>query len=166
MADANELLKTNAFREPMNEAERQRVNAARVPVDRYPSFSGGLIAAVHESSLPPTDAELRLLRAYIEMVVTSRYREPYATRALDSDAPAVSGHNTLIVRKDSDSWRYQRNSWSTPPFPRYDGPVKFDLPALLEHVEDLVPDRWASFAADNAKLISAAADPTRRRGAA
>ncbi len=104
--------------------QRAHIATFGVPVD---SFNPGTywIACFDEVSHMPTDAEIRVLRSYIEYVLTHQYTAEHRDTVLVRPGlPRSSGHNTHIFRKGirwdkalhfNEGWAYRRASWRQGP---------------------------------------------------
>lgn len=121
-----------------------------------------------------TPAEMTLVRGYTEMIVSTFYREPFRSQALEDPIGCkVSGHNTVTLLKRADGdWAYRRHTWTQGPrymppgnVPEYDRFWPMDLPTLLRRIETSswgVDDaarasvRWMEWSAgDGAPLLEA-----------
>lgn len=140
----------------MSDADIARCASVGVPVNGvYGDYYW--LASVDANSLPPTDAELAIIRSYIEFTATKGYNAGAAKRLLDMPLAHLAGHNGLELRKDADSWRYQRPTWTTARFPHYSGPgavVLYPyLADLLDKIEDLLPEKWQTWKAEHPDIL-------------
>jgi len=96
----------------LTDEERAAIEAFKIPVD---SFNPGTywIASIDSESVMPSEAELRMIRSYIDYAIRATYNETYQARILAKPFPAEGGHVTKIFRKGS-KWLeqeplYERN---------------------------------------------------------
>lgn len=118
------------------------VQSFGIPVDTsHPSYYW--IGSLMRESAMPTDAELRMIRSFIEFEVRNRYNETWQEKALnDHPFPLVSGHVTKVFRKGAmwlnqpdplEGWVYRRSTWEGGFSPQWPAP-RLTLEQVLDRV--------------------------------
>lgn len=135
--------------------------ALRIPVVRnaYPRWKYEVCVVIIDQAddspdaqalgpaLRPTDLEVKQILAELDYRMeyyNEGWKAKMRQRALDVD----SSTNTLILQKRAEGdWRYRRMSFEHGLWPFYDMTKRFTLEALLDHVNNLAPEKWAAWKA-------------------
>jgi hypothetical protein len=98
-------------------------------------------------ALRPTDLEVKQILAELDYRM-DWYRESWKAKMRERPLDVDSGTNTLILQKRAEGdWRYRRMSFEHGLWPFYNMTQRFTLEALLDHINDLVPEKWAAWKA-------------------
>jgi hypothetical protein len=141
---------------PYDADQRDPLAELRIPVVRtpYPGWKYEVCVMISDPadtdplygpSLRPDERETAQIVAYIDYRMAwynAGWRAKMRERPLDTDGTT----NTVVLRKRADGgWCYRRWSWTMGPLmvPAPDGEA-LTLEALLDRINDLVPDKWAA----------------------
>jgi hypothetical protein len=125
----------------LTEEQREYIQGLGIPVDSdHPGTYW--IACVSYESVMPTEAELRMIRSYIEYAVKSCYNQTYQDKIFAKSLPAEGGHTTKIFRKGArwqhqpdplEGWVYRRLNWEGGHWPQWPAP-RVSLLEILDHM--------------------------------
>jgi hypothetical protein len=96
----------------LSKAQISKIALAQVPVDEF-NPSTYWIACLEAHSLMPTPKELAMIRSYIEFFLSKRgwVGANMAKKILSDKFAALSGVNTVVLRKAEDGWYCRRITW-------------------------------------------------------
>lgn len=161
------LIKSYETPEYLTEQQTAYVRSLGIPVDS--SHPGTYwIASLCYESVMPTEAELRMIRSYIEYAVKSHYNETYQEKIFAKPLPAEGGHVTKIFRKGArwmhqedplGGWVYRRMTWEDGFWPQWPAP-RVSLIDLLDHMHAMtwneVPElypKWVKWKAEHPDIF-------------
>jgi hypothetical protein len=140
------------------------LTALRIPVvtSAYPDWKYEVCVMIAEGedalwpSLRPDEHEVQQILAYLDYRMeyyNEGWKAKMRRRPLDVDAST----NTVVLRKRPDGgWCYRRWTWMTGPLmvPEPDG-ERLSLEALLDRINDLLPEKWQAHKANYPEAFSA-----------
>ena len=139
----------------LTEEQRQHVHSFGVPTDCFNPAKYYLICVDYESSVLPTDQELRMLKSFMEFKIRAWYNERWAEKLLAKEFPADAGVNTLIFRKGGvwdtnkapyEGWGYRRMTWTQGPMYVPDRLADdYEPPSLITVLERCLDLKHTSF---------------------
>lgn len=140
--------------------------ALRIPVVRsaYPDWKYEVCLMIDEAegalrpSVRPDDAEVRQVAAYIDYRM-EYYNEGWKAKMRRRPLDVDSSTNTVTLRKRPDGgWCYRRWTWTTGPMMVPPPGEVLTLEALLDRINDIVPEKWQAFKAAHPEAFGEVVD--------
>lgn len=106
-------------------------------------------------TIEPTDAEAAQLGSYLQFWLQKFYSPSYIElmreRPFDIDAYTVT---LTFLKREGGTWHYKQCTWEHGPWPFPNAERQYhDLVDLLDHVENLIPEKWAAWKAEHPDIF-------------
>lgn len=157
----------------LTDQQVQHIESFGIPVDLSHPHTYW-IGSIDRQSAMPTDAELRMIRSYIEYEIQARYNEQYRGKILAKRFPAEAGHVTKVFKKGSlwlhqenpfEGWLYRRGPFDGRYWPFWPAP-RVSLIEVMDYLQTINPypdpasseephllEAWVTWKADHMEIF-------------